>query len=913
MKKPANETERLARLRSYGALDTSFERHYNDLTRLAATLCGTSMAVITLVDENRTWFKAAYGVPDAELPREHTICARTILSEATKVIGDLPAHPELRDLPHVAGFPYFRAYLGVPLVTNDGYVLGTICALDTKPREFTPAQVSAMEALARQVMTQLELGSANRALAQSEANLREEREHFRLMIEDLREVIFRTDLSGRWTYLNPAWTQHLGFGVKESLGTSLFTQVLSEDRGFLESELAPLLAGETASARANARFRTKTGSEKVFEVFAKRSTGAGGEAVIAGTLTDLTSLLASDAHALRREQDINSFFTSSPFYMGLAELREEDILFVSLNPAAQRLLKAERHSFPALGREIGMRDSVIAYWRGKYLECMESGGTLSFETTFGDAAEARWLRVHMSQVNPGGTEFPRFSFLTNDITEEKRRQETITSQRHLLESVSEHAGDVIWMANVPSGEIIFVSKAYERLWGKTREELLADRSTFLAPIHPDDRERVLRALPSQPSGKYEEVYRVMSPAGERWVRDRAFPVKNAAGDVVQLVGIASDITDVRQREEAVRRAKENLELVLGHLPLAVCVYNAQGLREFVNDEWTHLLGWTQAEVVGTPVPLAMFRDEETARIARSFPLRSGETREFPVRTKNGELKDFLVTAVQLPAGRSMTISRDLSKDRAQQKLIEEQRQAMVESARLSSLGEMAAGVAHEINNPLAIIQGSADLVIAAIERGGIEEEKLKRAMERISTTVNRIAKIIVGLKSFARDGRKDPLVACSLKTIVGEALELCQTRFRNNGVELLLELPEEDVLVMARPVQLAQLLVNLLNNAFDAVAEQGKKRVTVRLRAEKERAHLSVLDTGPGVPEDLREKIMQPFFTTKAPGKGTGLGLSLSRSIVEDHGGRLVVQTEAGLTCFAADLPLYKAAATPVS
>jgi PAS domain S-box-containing protein len=731
MKKPTNEIERLARLRSYGVLDTSFERHYNDLTRLAAMLCETPMAAISLVDEHRTWFKGSYGVPDAEIPREHTICARTILSEVTNVIGDLSADDGYRELPHVSGFPFFRAYLGVPLVTSDGFVLGTICALDTKPREFTANQISGMEALARQVMTQLELGNMNRALARSEATLREEREYFKLMIEDLQEVIFRADFAGRWTYLNPAWTSILGFSTRESLGTSLFNQVLSEDRASLEAELAPLLAGETNSVRANARFRTKSGTQRVLELFAKRSTGPNGEALIAGTLTDLTSMLSSHAHALQREQDINSFFTSSPFYMGLAELRDEDIYFVSVNPAAQRLLNAEGHSFPALGSAIGMRDSVIAYWRSKYIECMEAGGIMSFETTFGEGAEARWLRVYMSQVNRGSAELPRFSFLTNDITDERRRQETIVSQRHLLESISEHVGDVIWMANVPSGEIIFVSKAYERLWGKSREDLLADRSTFLEPIHPEDRDRVVRALPRQPSGGYEEVYRIKSPRGERWMRDRAFPVRDAAGNVVQLVGIASDITDVRQREEAVRRAKENLELVIGHLPLAVCVYNAQGLREFVNEEWTQLLGWTQAEVAGTPVPAAMFKDGETARAAREFPLRSGETREFPVRTKSGELKDFLVTAVQLPAGRSMTLSRDLSKERAQQKLIEEQRQAMIESARLSSLGEMAAGVAHEINNPLAIIQGSADLVIAAIERGGIEEEKLKRAMDRI--------------------------------------------------------------------------------------------------------------------------------------------------------------------------------------
>ncbi|RZA08140.1 MAG: GHKL domain-containing protein, partial [Proteobacteria bacterium] len=133
------------------------------------------------------------------------------------------------------------------------------------------------------------------------------------------------------------------------------------------------------------------------------------------------------------------------------------------------------------------------------------------------------------------------------------------------------------------------------------------------------------------------------------------------------------------------------------------------------------------------------------------------------------------------------------------------------------------------------------------------------------------------------------------------------------GVELTLDLPEEDVVVAARPVQLAQLLVNFLNNAFDAVEGQAEKRVCIGIRVEGTDACLRVLDNGPGVPPEIRDKILQPFFTTKAPGKGTGLGLSLSRSIVEGHGGQLIIKTIGGLTCFEAALPLSPSAAKSAS
>jgi PAS domain S-box-containing protein len=894
MKKPANEKGRLERLREFAVLDTEFERQYDDLSRLAAALCDAPVASVSLVDENRVWFKAVHRIPDPQISREDAICSRAILAEGPHVVEDLAKHPEYSSLRHVAGIPYFRAYLGIPLVTSDGFALGTLCVFDMKPREFSAEQISAMAILARQVMTQLELARANRAIERSQRTLREERARFKGIVEDLHEVVFRADGEGRWTYLNPAWSRHLGYEVENSLGEPLFSFAHPEEAPGLRSALKELSEGRLASLRRPVRMKSRDGTDKVFDLIAKRSSGRHEDGTVSGTLTDLTPLLAADARSREQEQFINSFYSSSPFSMGIIEALENDFLYLSINPAGEILIGSPGRPLPMRASELHPGPAV-QFWRGKFDECSKSADKkISFECPY-DETSGRWLRVYLSLAQAEGpAQRPRFSFITADITEERARLETLQSQRNLLETVSEYAGDVIWMSGTPMDSIIFVSKAYERLWGQSRDTLLAERGTFLAPIHPEDRPRVIEALPKQVLGTYDETYRVNSPAGERWVRDRAFPVKNASGKVVQLVGIASDVTEVRSQEEAMRREKENLELLLRHLPLGVCVYDAQGLREYVNEQWTKIFGWTLAEVAGTPMPRTMFEDEETALAARAFRSSNGVTREFSVRTKSGEVKQCQLSVVQLPTGRCMT---------AQQRLIEEQRQAMIESARLSSLGEMAAGVAHEINNPLAIIQGSADLVITCLERGGIEQEKLQRTMERISTTVNRIAKIIVGLKSFARDGARDPLVPASLRTIIGEALELCQTRFRNNGVELHLDLPEHDVVVTARPVQLAQVLVNLLNNCFDAVAEQSSKKVQISLREDRDRVFLSVLDNGPGVPPDLKEKIMQPFFTTKPPGKGTGLGLSLSRSIVEAHGGRLSVRSVKGMTCFEAELP----------
>ncbi|RZA01405.1 MAG: PAS domain S-box protein, partial [Proteobacteria bacterium] len=682
-------------------------------------------------------------------------------------------------------------------------------------REFTASQIEAVEAISRQVITQLDLSAANRKLALSQERLSEERERFKTIVEDLNEVVFRADTNGRWTYLNPAWANHLGFDPQASLGEAIAARMLGADRLSFEAKLRSLVEGQVASIRPQVRFITSLGEEKIFEIFVKNCQAPDGSPFLAGTLTDLTQLFSVHAKSIEQEHYINSFYASTEFFMGVVELNATDIIMLSGNPALQKMMLADSsQKFPMSGTALGMPREVIDFWRAKYSECISAGGRSSFDY---QETSGRWFRVYLAQVESAPGEIPRFSYIVTDVTEELERLRTLNTQRNLLETISEHAGDVIWMADIATGDIIFVNKAYERIWGSSRAELLRDRSTFLQPIHEADRARVMEAMPNQRTGKYEEVYRVQSPSGERWVRDRAFPVKNAAGEVVQLVGIASDITEVRHQEEALRLQKQDLELVISHLPVAICVYDAAGVREFVNEEWSRCLGWSAAEVIGKKVEPALFLTEEGHQAAREFRENVGSTREFTVFTKDKKQKVLLVSVVPLPQGKKMTVFRDLTHERSQEKIIEAQQETMIESARLSSLGEMAAGIAHEINNPLAIIQGSADLVQSAIERGGMEPEKLARSMERISTTVNRIAKIITGLKSFARDGSRDPFVPASLKSVVGEALELCQSRYRHNGVELTLDLPEEDVVVAARPVQLAQLLVNFLNNAFDAV------------------------------------------------------------------------------------------------
>jgi C4-dicarboxylate-specific signal transduction histidine kinase len=234
-------------------------------------------------------------------------------------------------------------------------------------------------------------------------------------------------------------------------------------------------------------------------------------------------------------------------------------------------------------------------------------------------------------------------------------------------------------------------------------------------------------------------------------------------------------------------------------------------------------------------------------------------------------------------------------------------QAQLEnSARLSSLGMMAGGIAHEINNPLTIIHASAsDLLDLAQEAGQVPSEDVVRNSKRIRETANRIARIVKSLRRIAREGSEDDFSTTQVGKIVEETLEMCRERFRSRSVKLILPEIDPTLKVVCREVQIAQVLLNLLQNAFDAVADEpGERWVRLEVAVRENALLFSVTDSGPGVPAALRTKIMEPFFTTKDVGKGTGLGLSLSTTIAEEHGGKLELTDEGGHTCFCLTLPI---------
>ncbi|WP_413288967.1 sensor histidine kinase [Bdellovibrio sp. HCB337] len=236
------------------------------------------------------------------------------------------------------------------------------------------------------------------------------------------------------------------------------------------------------------------------------------------------------------------------------------------------------------------------------------------------------------------------------------------------------------------------------------------------------------------------------------------------------------------------------------------------------------------------------------------------------------------------------------------KELDEQKAINLQASKMSALGEMAGGIAHEINTPLATIKILTSQLVHETLSDIPDLDNLTTQLQRIESTTDRVAKIVKGLKTFARDGNSDPFEACKVQNIVEETVILCSEQLRMHGIELKMNIAPE-ISLECRSIQISQVLLNLIGNASDAIENLESKWVEIQARNENSWIEIRVTDSGSGIDKATEEKIFQPFYTTKGIGKGTGMGLSISLGIVKAHGGQLSIDHKSPHTCFIIRLP----------
>jgi len=397
-----------------------------------------------------------------------------------------------------------------------------------------------------------------------------------------------------------------------------------------------------------------------------------------------------------------------------------------------------------------------------------------------------------------------------------------------------------------------------------------------------------------------------SPA--HWIV-RSSPVIGPDGDIEAAMEMSLDITARKVLEDKLKRAEKKYHAIFRNIPNAVFVLDKDSLDIIdCNQTVEALYGYAGHQLIGTSF-LDLFDPSERDQYA-------SQLRAFTVINQARNLArdgapfyvDIRLAVSEHDPGREVLLvsASDITKR------LETERK-LIQAGKMATLGEMATGVAHELNQPLTVIKTASRFFVKKIDRGqSIAADVLRTMACEIDTAVDRATKIINHLREF---GRKSDLSVERVQpnAVLRKAFDLFSKQLVLRQIEVVWDLDPDLPEIMAEPNRLEQVCINLLLNARDAIEEQAEKdpvaprRITLTTRRHESMVAIEVADTGPGVPPPLRGRIFEPFYTTKKVGKGTGLGLSISYGLIKDFGGTIqVANAPGGGAAFVISLPAVK-------
>jgi len=485
--------------------------------------------------------------------------------------------------------------------------------------------------------------------------------------------------------------------------------------------------------------------------------------------------------------------------------------------------------------------------------------------------------------------------LARDITAMKRSEARFTE---LFETLQEGIYIV-----TPEDKILEVNPALVTMLGyDSKDELLAKR---VSEVFSDEIQRSLinREVRREVSPQGREITLRRKDGQPVYCLNTASAVRDSGGHVIRFQGALVDVTERRAIEKQLHQQQEFARRLVDSFPDLILVIDVERRYTFVSPRVSEVLGCEPSEFIGTsfgdrthlddrPAILALFE----ALVARRQSFGSIEVR---VRHKQGEWRSLRCNLSPLFDEQGAIDGVVISgRDVTEVKRLETQ---LIQAEKLAAMGQMLAGVAHELNNPLTAILGASELLR---DRQGVDENT-KRQLEMTHRQARRAARIVQNLLEFSRPASPQKK-ALDLNLVIDRTLQLHEHSLRRNNVEVEFQAVPGFPAIVGDANQLIQIFLNLISNAEHAIREVRQSgRIQIRLERAVNRVFVTVQDDGVGIKPEALKKLFDPFFTTKRPGGGTGLGLSICMSIVREHGGNIEASSlPAGGAAFTVSLPI---------
>ena len=527
--------------------------------------------------------------------------------------------------------------------------------------------------------------------------------------------------------------------------------------------------------------------------------------------------------------------------------------------------------------------------------------------------EYRWF---LFRVNPWRDEsgaIVKWYGTNTDIQDRKQAEEALRASERDLRLIVDSIPGLV-STRTPAGKAEFVNRRLLDFYGKSLDEVTA--SDWSSLVHPEDWDRVLRQWSHsvQTGEPFDGEFRTRRADGVyRWVHSRVEPLRDHEGQIVRWYNLLTDVDDRKRVEEALRASEQNLRLIVDSIPGMVGTYTPAGELEFASQQVRDYTGRTLEELKRWELLIHPAERDEVIKVW-SQSVESGRPLdvEFRLLGADGSYRWFHARVVpqKNATGR---ISRwyglitDINSEKSAKEALLDTQTRLSRATRFATVGELAASIAHEVNQPLAAVVANGQACLRWLSANPPTLEKAREATERIVRDSKEAGEVVRRIRAlFKREASEKAPV--DVNEIIGEVLSLLEGEMSKRRVALVTSLQKDLPNVGGDRVQLQQLLFNLLLNGIEAMdsISDGHRTLTVRSSLQPGGAALiEINDSGVGIPDT--DKVFEAFFTTKE--KGLGMGLTLCRSIIEIHNGRLWAVSQGCGTSFFFTLPAVDAAA----
>ncbi|HEX7364991.1 MAG TPA: PAS domain S-box protein [Dehalococcoidia bacterium] len=746
---------------------------------------------------------------------------------------------------------------------------------------------------------------------QMEEALRKSEEKYRTILEDMQESYYENDLRGTLTFVNNAMCRHLGYSKEELMGMNYKVYTAPEEVEKVTKIYNQVHRMGKPTEMFVAKHIKKDGTIMIDEVSALPIRNESGDIIgFRGISREVTKRLQME-EALRQSEEryrtILNEMQDNYFEVDLAGhyTYVNDTLCQGLKTTRDKLIG---ESFKFSSNE----DDAKKLYKAFHQTYLTGEPTRSLIYTFvGKDGSSGFGELSAFPIRNEKGQITGFRGVSKDVTERKRMEEALRQSEKRYRTILEEMQESYFETDLKGNYTLF-NDAQCRQVGYTREEM-TDMS--YKNITPADRQKEVFEI-------YNQIYRTGEPnqlfQAEQLKKDgsripveySAFPVKNDKGEVIGFRGVGRDISKRLQMEETIRRSEERYRTVLEEMEEPYYEMDIAGRFTFFNDAMCRRLGYSREELMGmhymkyTPPEEAekareqfnrVYRTGETVRllerrsIKKDGSLNLSETTVLPLRNRSGEIIGF------------RGINRDLSERKKaddEKKQLEQKAQL---ASRLASVGELASGVAHEINNPLTGVIGYAHLLLT---RKDLSKD-VRHDLEIINEGSQRVAGIVKKLLAFARQTKPEQRYV-NINELIRNTLDLRAYELSANNIKVTLQLARDIPMTMADPGQLQQVFLNLIINAETEMKQaHDKGKLTIKTERMDGTLRITFKDTGPGIAKENLETIFDPFYTTREVGQGTGLGLSVCHGIITEHNGKIWAESEPGKgASFIIEIPL---------